>query len=344
MGKPCECEQEAVNSVAMAGCTDGTVERAEPTVMDADVDRTATLGGDLVERVHIVGEGDGTERRDLRLQETELLCEESRQCNGNTRENVPEAHGLPLEGEWTVCASGEMKNPSADGPSESKVAKDTAGVKSKGCKRSTSERACIDEADGDPGHGVEPADVQNESDMLVIVSIESEDLGSGGVPRVRLGSMSWRADNANGLRSQTDGPGGLTDAPSMSNKAETDVISHGDGMNMYLGAGDAKRDRDVQSIRTDAVIPEKATHNVRTTRTKEKPLDLPMETMRGCPDEPNGCGNHADGSHARTDVHTTEDETQTAVNKTENVRKRRNGQRTQNSPYTAEIEMPKPTR
>ena len=35
------------------------------------------------------------------------------------------------------------------------------------------------------------------------------------------------------------------DAPSVSNKAETDVISHGDGMNTYLGAGDAKRAIDV---------------------------------------------------------------------------------------------------
>ena len=132
-------------------------------------------------------------------------------------------------------------------------------------------------------------------------------------------------------------------------------------MNTYLGAGDAKHDGDeangigsqmdmstwhgdVQSIRTDTVIPEKATDNVRTTRMKEKPLDLPMETTRGCPDEPNGCGNHVDGSSASMDVHTAEDETQTAVNKTENVRKRRNGQRTQNSPYTAKIETPEPIR
>ena len=58
-----------------------------------------------------------------------------------------------------MCASSETKNPSVDGPSKSKMAEDTTGVKSKGCERSTSEQACIDEADGDPSHGVEPADV-----------------------------------------------------------------------------------------------------------------------------------------------------------------------------------------
>ena len=65
MGKPCECEQEAANSVAMAGCTNGMVELAKPTETDVDVDRTPTLGRDLVERACRVDEGDRMEHKDL---------------------------------------------------------------------------------------------------------------------------------------------------------------------------------------------------------------------------------------------------------------------------------------
>ena len=111
MGKPCECEQEAANSVATAGCTNGTVERAEPTVADADVNRMALLGGEPVERASGVDEGDGMEcEPQTRLPKTELFCEETHQRNGNAEDNIPIANRLPLEGEWTVYPSGEMKN------------------------------------------------------------------------------------------------------------------------------------------------------------------------------------------------------------------------------------------
>ena len=313
--------------------TNRMVATAEP-LADVDIDRMALLSGEPAERASGVDKGNGTEHRDLRLQQTNLLCEETHQRNRNAEEDIPSTQRLLLKGEWAGCASGESN-------------------KLKGCSRS---------------HEVRPTDTLNESETLVTLSIELEDPHSGETPHVYLGGMRMRADDVNGLgcqtdgsRSQADGLGGLMDAPSMSNKAETDVISHRDGMNTYLGAGDAKRDGDevngvgsqtdvltwhgdVQSVRTDMVIPEKAMDNVRTTQTKEKLPDLPMETTRGRPGEPNGCGNHADGSSAHTDTHTTEDKTQTAVNKMENIRKHRNGQRTQNSPYTAKIKTPKPTR
>ena len=50
-----------------------------------------------------------------------------------------------------MCVSGEMKNSIADGPSKSKVAEDTAGVKSRGHREGTSESESVDEADGDAG-------------------------------------------------------------------------------------------------------------------------------------------------------------------------------------------------
>ena len=76
-------EQEAANSVATAGCTNGMVELAKSTETDADVNRTALLGGELAERACGVDEGDGTEHKDLRLPKAELYCEERHQRNRN---------------------------------------------------------------------------------------------------------------------------------------------------------------------------------------------------------------------------------------------------------------------
>ncbi|KIM67355.1 hypothetical protein SCLCIDRAFT_21205 [Scleroderma citrinum Foug A] len=111
-GTPHETQNELQNSlVAMAGCTNGTVERAEPTVADTDVNRMALLGREPAERASGVDEGDGMEREpQMRLPKTELFCEETRQHNGNAEDNIPIANRLPLEGEWTVYPSGKMKN------------------------------------------------------------------------------------------------------------------------------------------------------------------------------------------------------------------------------------------
>ena len=66
-------------------------------------------------------------------------------------ENVPNAYGLPLEGEWEVCASGEARDPRSSVnvpnampervhcPSESSETKDAEGVELEGCKGSTDE-------------------------------------------------------------------------------------------------------------------------------------------------------------------------------------------------------------
>ena len=158
----------------------------------------------------------------------------------------------------------------------------------------------------------------NKLEMLITVSIESEDPHSSETLRMYLGGMRMCADDANGLgcrtdgsRSQADGPGGLTDAPSTSNKAETDVISHGDGMNTYLGAGDTKRTIDA----TDGV----KTHADALTRQGEVPSV------------------ESDASSIETDM-------RTAVNVRRDVRKRQAEAQMQNSPKGPQIEPPKSTR
>jgi len=70
-GKPGECKQEVANSVVTAGCTKGMVGMANLPEMDADVDRTALLGGEPAERVCGVDKGDKMDREyQLRIQQT----------------------------------------------------------------------------------------------------------------------------------------------------------------------------------------------------------------------------------------------------------------------------------
>jgi len=91
------------------------VKMAKPPEMDTDVDGTALLGGDLVERACRVDESDKKERdSQLRLQQAEFYCKERCQCDENANGNIPKAHGLPLKGEWLVCASSEASDWNGD--------------------------------------------------------------------------------------------------------------------------------------------------------------------------------------------------------------------------------------
>ena len=142
-GKLSECKQEVADNVVTAGRTNGTAGTAKPII--ADVNRTATLGKDLVTAACGVDEGDEMERNELRLQQTNLFCEKVDQRNGNATEDVPSIHGVPLEGEWTVYLSGKASDSRsnakafnaaiehADGLGESTETANTKEVESKGC-------------------------------------------------------------------------------------------------------------------------------------------------------------------------------------------------------------------
>jgi len=378
-GKPSECKQEVTGSVVMAGRTNGTVGMTEPRKTDADVDLTPTLGREPVTRDCGVDEGDGDREYQSRIQQTEFSCKESRQHDKNENANVPNAHGLPLEGEWTVCASGEASDwngdanasnaavERVDSPNESRVTEDTPGVESEGCERGTSEGACVDEEDGDPGRRVEPADTQNESDTLVTTSIASESPDSGGIPRVHLGSTIWRAGDANGIGNRTEGSGGqadvsrgLTGTLDVPNGAGTAGMSDGEGAETYLGVRDAKRVvhatdgvgthadtssgyGDAPSVETDTLTTANATEIVSTPPRRKKPPDSPVSTIRRTPDEPNGCRNHADASSARTYAYCVGNDAETVGNATKNVRTYQIERKTQDSPTGREIATPKPT-
>ena len=79
-------------------------------------------------------------------------------------------------GEWTVYPSSESS-------------------KLKGCSG-----GMPGTVDSDPSQGVRPMDVQNEMDMLVVLLIELESLGSVGIPCIRLGGMQMWMGDTNGSR------------------------------------------------------------------------------------------------------------------------------------------------
>jgi len=372
-GEPRECKQEVVESVVTAERTKGTAQSANPPETDADVNRKATLGREPAETVCRVNKGDKERDNESRLQQTNFYCKEDRQHDENVNADVPSAHRLPLEGEWTVRASGGLTN------------------SSEGCERGAVEQECVDEpiveccqqlcmADGDPGRGVEPTDTPNESRTLVTRSIESESPDNGSIPRVHLGSMSRHAGDANGAgrgadrsKGQTDESKGLTDvsrgradeskgsmdALNASNGAVTDGMSWDEGAGTYLGAGGANHvvnamdgvrswtdastgPTDIPSVDTEtpAIAPE----DVSIPQNEQELLNLPMETARWTPDAPNGVGDHTDGSSRRTDTHSIGNGRETAENDSRSVRKRQTEAQTRNSPKAHEIATPEPTK
>lgn len=134
-----------------------------------DIDGTILLGREPAERVRGVNRGDGTEREGKsHLQKLEFYCKEKDQHNGNANEYIPSAYRLPLEGEWTGCASGEASDPKVD------------GIKLEGCEGVTSVRECVD-----------------KMDTLIVLSIKSESTGSDGIPRMHLRGTHWCMGDTN---------------------------------------------------------------------------------------------------------------------------------------------------
>ena len=220
----------------------------------------------------------------------------------------------------------------------------------------------------------EPADSPIELKTLIVVSIESEDLHSGRIPHLCLGGTTWHVGDASGPGCQTDWSSGHADGSrgladmlrgrmdtlSVSNRAEMDRLGHSDDLGTYLRVGDTKRliyetdgagthtgtltgQTDAPTIETNMNKPANAPDIVSIPRKKAKPPDSPVDTARTAPVEPNGFGDHADGSDAWMDVQSIGYERETAENKTGNVRMCQTSQKMQNSPIGVQIETAKPT-
>ena len=159
----------------------------------------------------------------------------------------------------------------------------------------------------------------------------------------------------NGWRSQADGPGGLTDALSTSNGAETEVIGHGEGAGMYLAIGDAKHvievmdgveshadtstgHGDTPSVETDMIKPANETKTISIPRKKVKPPDLPVVAATCAPEVSNGDRDLAEGLTVHSDTYSIETETEKTENEMAIIRTRQNSSQTRDLLYTVKIE------
>ena len=210
------------------------------------VNRTALLGGEPAKRAPEVDETMHSNPQRLARAQTNF---EENQRSKNAMKDVPSTHGLLLEGEWIVCASGEAS--CEMGTSESRSVDDKVEVFVQMPTKSSQQLAGVD---GDTGRKVEPMDTTNMPEALVTASNDLENLDCSDIPRMYLRSMNWCAGDPNGLGSQMDGLSceadvstgqadvlrGWSETLSMSDSPETAGISCGDNLGTYLGAGGAK--------------------------------------------------------------------------------------------------------
>ena len=246
-GEPNRCKQEVADSVVTAGHTNEMVKTAKSNELDMDVDGKTTLGRELAGMVHRVDKGGKECESKSQLQlETNLLCRGICQCSKNKNKNVPIANGLPLKGEWTVCASSELGN------------------SSEGCNRGASESASIDSCqwlhgtDSNPGQAVERGDAPNKLIQLLRTTVKlyvsDGDMDTSiclGGTQMQLGDTDGPGRGTDMLKGLLDGSGAQTDTPNVLNNTEIDCMSHGEGLSTYLGVGGPKcRDKEADDSRT----------------------------------------------------------------------------------------------
>ena len=313
-----------------AGCANRMAQSANPPETDVDIDRTATvacgvnegaetsanvdrtpmLGRELATRDCGVDEGDGTERRDLRLQQTIFYCEERHQLNENTMDDIPIAYELPLEGEWSVYSSDELDTLIIVSiEPESTDSGEIPHV----CLGGTRWRVCNVEGLGDQADGS---------------SCETD----GARHQTDASRASNRPEMA--VVSHNEGAGTYLGAGGAKGNIE---VMDGVERHVHTSTGHGA----VPSVKTDAIIPARAPDSVSIPRKRIKPPDLPSRSARTPPDEPDGCGNHTDALRVFTDGHNVETESETSEIETGNVRIRQNGSNTQYLQSTPENGTPK---
>jgi len=182
-------------------------------------------------------------------------------------------------------------------------------------------------------------------------------LGAGGANRV--------VNATNGVRRHADASTGPMDVPSVDMESintayatqnvsiprkrekppdspmETAKCAPDESNGLRDHAGTSNGRTDASCIGNATKTTENASETVRPSQNEQKLLNLPMETAKRHPDEPNGCGSRADGSSARMHAYCAGNGRETAENETESIRTRRIGPRTQDSPETHETATPK---
>ena len=252
-GESRDSKWQVAETSAMAEGTSGS---AEVIAKATDVDGKALPGRELANRARRVDKANETpDGRQPQAQQVKLHHKRS-QRNENAKRNIPSAHGVPLEGEWSMCASGSVRDLKSDSRGR--------GVGEHGCIDKWSWRVetprpivqmpkgcCqLGRADGNVSCKETSTDGQGESGKLVPMTVELDDPGGSETPRVCLGGMKTQVGEVESHRSQADESTGQAneskgqaDASMVLNICEMVAMGDGDGSGARLDAGGARRDR-----------------------------------------------------------------------------------------------------
>ena len=221
--------------------------------------------------------------------------------------------------------------------------------------------------DASSGHGdaqsvqTDAITTVNTPGIVSIHPIEPE------MPNLPGEGARWTPDQPNGAGNLTDRSSAQTDAPSvqtdalmLANALETIKIcplklktpnsppgsarkraEHPNGLRNC--ADTTSGPTDVQSVAHETETAANASKTVSTRPNIPKPPNSPSGDVKRDVDEPNGCRDHTDASSAQMDAPSIQTGAATPANRTERVRTRRHGSKTQDSPHGREIATPKHT-
>ena len=268
-GESRDSKRQVAKANAKAADTSG---RAKVVGKAADVEGKALPG--RVDKAKETPDG-----RQSQPQQAELYCKGS-QLNENAESNIPSTHGVPLEGEWSMCASGRVMDSlkvSASGSNANSSSRpgrlasvDETELRS--CGRGMGECTSVDEwcwpvekarpivripkgycqlgrRDGNASCKETSANGQGESGKLVPTTVELDDPGGSETPRVclegtktRVGEVESHRSRADKSRGQANESRGQVDASTVLNTRETVAMGDGGGTGVRLDAGGARRD------------------------------------------------------------------------------------------------------
>ena len=323
-GESRDSKRQAAEANAAAEGMGGS---AEATGKARIVDGKALPGSEPAKRASAVDKAEETpDGRQPQAQQVKLHHKRS-QRNENAKRNIPSAHGVPLEGEWSVCVSGRVMSDSRkDGMGERGCVGEWSWPvkKSKPVMRIPKGCCQLGRADGNVSCEETSVDGQGESAKLVPMTVELDDPGGSETPRVCLGGTKMRVGKveshkcrADKLKGQVNESRGQADASTVLNTRETVAMGDGGGTGARSDAGGASCDRvgpdghvnqsdtssghrNVPDTHNGTNTTADATETISTRQNTTQMQDLPVKAQKRDEVKPRS---HAGMPNMRVDTH-----------------------------------------